>query len=146
LTGEKTELTGQLTTLTTERDQARTELATAQSELTEAQNTITDLQSQVADLTTKLANRPGAAATEVEPKTETIETSDDPKVVVDSVLSLHRKKWKTINSIIHGVTKPIDISSVNNTRKYKKRSDVGYACCRSSVEAFQLVSGVTDSI
>lgn len=86
LTGEKTELTGQLTTITTERDQARTELETAQNELTEAQNTIESLNTQVADLTTKLANRPGAAATEVQPKTETIETKEKFKVVVDPVM------------------------------------------------------------
>ena len=92
LTGEKTELTRQLTTLTTERDQARTELETAQSELAEAQNTIESLNTQVAELTTKLANRPGAAATEVEPKTETIETSDEPKVVVDPVVEFAQEK------------------------------------------------------
>jgi len=92
LNGEKETLTGQVTTLTTERDDARTELATAQNALTEAQNTIESLNTQVAELTTKLANRPGAAATEVEPKTETIETSDDPKVVVDPVVEFAQEK------------------------------------------------------
>lgn len=87
LTGEKETLTGQVTTLTNERNQAKTELQTAQNDLTTANGTISSLQAQVSDLTAKLAKRPGASATEINPKTETIVTEEEFAVVADPVMA-----------------------------------------------------------